>query len=153
MSKFVDHIFTIHNNPFILFPLICEFFKTTPTKSGNLLLAYLVLPLVLNERSRATLLRVNTRSSILSFATKKENLFGLPERVETYKNLTNQCILHSKDMGIMAINDDLSVVIVGDIPKTSPDYNDHLKASRNIHKILKELDVVTIYRLLGVKAL
>ena len=153
MSKFVDHIFTIHNNPFILFPLVCEFFKNCPPKSNNLLMAYLVLPLVLNEQCRATLIKVNIRSSILSFAGKKENIFGLPERVETYKNLTNQCILHSKNMGVIDINDDLSVVIVGDIPKIGSDFSDHLKASKNIHKILKELDVVTIYRLLGVKAL
>jgi len=153
MSKFVDHIFTIHNNPFMLFPLICEFFKTTPTKSNNILLAYLVLPLVLNEQCRTTLIKAKTTSSILSFATKNENLFGLPERLEDYKNLTNQCILQAKNMGIIAINDDLSVSVLGAVPSTSADFKDHLKASKNIHKIIKELDVVTVYRILGVKAL
>ena len=153
MSKYIDSIYKIHNNPFILTPLLLEFFKKSTTRDNDILLAYLIFPLVLNEVSQNFIFSANTRSSISSFKRKKENLYGLPERIERYKDITNKCLQHAIDNKYIQINDDLSVEVLEKKITSVQSLSTALKASSNLHKIFKDLEVVAIYRSLGVKAL
>ncbi len=153
MSKFTNNIYKIHNNPFVLTPLIIEFFRKIQPKPKNILLAYLVLPLTLNEISRNNLKKAKSNSSIHTFSNKKENFFGLQTRVQTYKIMTNKCIQYAVDNELLNVNNDLSVGILCDPMIIVDGLKDSSKASSNLHKIFKELDVVAIYRLLGIKEL
>jgi hypothetical protein len=153
MSEFVDSIYQIHNNPFVLAPLFVEFFRHIQPKPKNILLAYLVLPLVLHEDSKQWLFRAKTTSSIHTFSNKKENLFGLQERIQLYKDLTNQCIQYAIDNQMIKISGNLIVEVLTTENETVENLNKSLKASSNLHKIVRDLDVVAIYRLLGVKEL
>lgn len=153
MSKFVDSIYKIHNNPFILAPLIIAFYKNLDPTPQNILLAYLILPLVLNEESRNNLKNAKTTSSLHTLSAKNENFFGLPERVQRYKKMTNKCIQHSINNGWIKIKEDLSVDVLIDKINGNEELKDSFKASLNLYKIFKDLDAVTIYRLLGVKEL
>ena len=49
MSKFVENISTLQNNIFILTPLLVSFYKNLKPMDKNILLAYFVFPLVLNN--------------------------------------------------------------------------------------------------------
>ncbi|NCD00119.1 MAG: hypothetical protein EOL95_10520 [Bacteroidia bacterium] len=158
MNKFVDSVYKVHNNPFAFTPLIVVFYGQLPRKQKNILLAYLVLPLILNVRSKQTLQTVMTTSSIHSFIdskdkNKRENIFGLPERIQNYKEITNQCIQHAIDNKWIKIHEDLSVEVLTRIDNKVKNLDHSFKASSNLHKIFKDLDVVSIYRLLGVKKL
>lgn len=153
MSKFVDSIYQIHNNPFVLAPLFVEFFRHIQPKFNNILLAYLVLPLVLHEDSKQSLVHAKTTSSIHTFNNKKENLFGLHERIRLYKDLTNQCIQYAIDNQMIKINENLIVEVLITKNKTVENLKKSLIASSNLHKVFRDLDVVAIYRLLGVKDL
>ncbi len=158
MNKFIDSIYRIHNNPFVLTTLIVAFYEKLEKKPKNILLAYLVLPLVLNERSKQTLQTAKITSSIHSFIDsknkeKRENVFGLPERIKNYQELTNQCIQHAIDNQWLKINEDLSVEFLTKNENKVENLSQSYRASLNLHKIFKDLDVVTIYRLLGVKEL
>ena len=158
MNKFIDSVYKIHNNPFIFTPLIVAFYEQLEKKPKNILLAYLVLPLVLNERSKQTLQNVRKTSSIHTFIyssdkSKRENVFGLPERIKNYKEITNQCIQHAIDNQWIKVNDDLSIEFLKKVGNKVENLNQSFKASSNLHKIFRDLDVVAIYRLLGVKEL
>lgn len=153
MSKIVNNIYKIHNNPFVFTPLIIEFFKSSESKPKDILLAYLILPLVLYETSRKSLVFARTTSSLITFSKKKENFFGLPERVAQYKDITNQCIQYAIDNEIIQINNELTVEILIDQSNTIQNLKQELIASSKLHKIFKDLDVVAIYKLLGVKEL
>ena len=153
MSKFADSIYQVHNNPFVLAPLFVEFFRYIQTTPKNILLAYLVLPLVLHEDSKQSLVRARNTSSIHTFSEKKENLFGLPDRVRLYKDLTNQCLQYAIDNQIIKINENLIVKVLTTKNKIVENLNESLKASSNLHKVFRDLDAVAIYRLLGVKEL
>lgn len=48
MSKFIENISILQNNTFILTPLLVAFYKNLKPTDKNILLAYFVLPLVLN---------------------------------------------------------------------------------------------------------
>lgn len=67
MNKYINSIYKVHNNPFIFTPLIVAFYEKIEKKPKNILLAYFVLPLVLNKSSKQTLQTVNITSSIHSF--------------------------------------------------------------------------------------
>ena len=153
MSKLLGSIYQIHNNPFVLSPLFVEVFRHIQPMPKNILLAYLVLPLVLHEDSKQSLVRARTTSSIHSFSKKKENLFGLQERICLYKDLTNQCIQYAIDNQMMKIGDNLIVEVLIKENNTVENLKKSLNAASNLHKIFRDLDVVAIYRLLGVKEL
>jgi len=158
MNKFIDNVSKIHNNPFVFTPLIVAFYEKIGEKPKNILLAYLILPIVLNERSKQTLQTVRTTSNIHTFMdskdkSKRENVFGLPERIKNYKEITNQCIQHAIDNQWIKVNEDLSIEFLKKVENKVENLNQSFKASSNLHKIFRDLDVVAIYRLLGVKEL
>jgi hypothetical protein len=158
MSKYVDSIYKINNNIFILTPLFVVFYKNLKPTPKNLLLSYLVLPLVLYKTSQQKIKTSNSRSSIFSFLNskekiKRENVYGLPKRVQEYKELTNQCILYAINCGWLKLNEDLSITVLKEQKNNIENLNDAFKASSKLCNIFQELDAVAIYRQLGVKKL
>ena len=51
MSKYADSVYKINNNIFVFTPLFVAFYKNLKPNPKNLLLSYLVLPLVLHKTS------------------------------------------------------------------------------------------------------
>ncbi|NQT60163.1 MAG: hypothetical protein HQ557_14360 [Bacteroidetes bacterium] len=153
MSKAIKHIYKLHNNPFFLTPVIIGFYNKYHSQDKNLLLAYLILPLVLHDETKNWLKKAIASSSLSSFGRKKENYYGLPDRLVEYKHLTNQCLQYAQDNKLISIHEDLSVEVLSTELRCSGQLKDSLKASENFVKIIKDLDVITIYRLLGVKSL
>ncbi len=158
MSKYVDSLHKINNNIFVLTPLFVAFYKNLEPTSKNLLLAYLVLPLILYKTSQQKIKTSNSRSSIFSFLnskekTKRKNVYGLPKRVQEYKEITNQCMLYAVDNGWLKLNDDLSVAVLKEQKNNIENLDDAFKSSSKLCNIFQELDVITIYRQLGVKEL
>lgn len=153
MSKVVENIYKIHNNPFIFTPLIIKFYEKYFGQEKDVLLSYLILPLVLHEDTKLWLCKANVRSSLHTFGAKKENFFGLPKRIVEYRDVTNKCLQNALNKKMIVINDNLSVQVIDSNSHCEASLKKSLKASANITKILKSLDVVAIYRLLGVKKL
>jgi hypothetical protein len=153
MNNAIDSYSVIHNNPFTLAPLFREFYSSLPPAPKNLLLSYLVLPLVLYPESRKFLTNANKASSIRTMRKEHGRFYGLPERVQEYRRLTNLCIQYASDLGALELNNDLSLVVNGrklDLalcPDSSP------KAARNLGKLLSPYEPPAVYRLLGVTSL
>lgn len=153
MSKAVESIYNLYNNPFNLSPLIVGFYKSYNGQPKDILLSYLVFPLVLYETSREWLKNAKKTSSIRTFCRKNKNLYGLPERVAEFKEITNQCLQYSIDNKFLEIDDTLTVHVVNQNKNCDSSLNTSFKASANLPKLFNELDIVAIYRLLGVKKL
>ncbi len=158
MSKYVDSIYKINNNVFVLAPLFVAFYGKLQPTSKNLLLSYLVLPLVLYRTSQQKIKNSNKTSSVFTFLdsknkTKRENVYGLPKRVQEYKDITNQCILYAINEGWLKLNDDLSVSVLKNQKNNIENLDNAFKASSKLCNIFQELDSVAIYRQLGVKEL
>ncbi len=158
MSKYVDSIYQINNNIFVLTPLFVAFYKNLSPTPRNLLLSYLVLPLVLYKPSQEKIKKSIKTSSIFTFlqssiSSKRESIYGLPKRVQEFKDITNQCILYALENEWIKLNDDLSITVLKEQENNIENLNDAFKASSKLFNIFKDLDVVTIYRQLGVKEL
>lgn len=155
MSKSVDSYYTLYNNPFLLSCIIVQFYKHYNSKQSNdLLLSYLILPLTLYESSKLALQRANKQRSIRTFVKDSKRLFGLADRLNEYKKMTNLAIQYAIDQGFLHIDKTLSVTID---PENKPVlYNglkSYLKAAENLAKMLNETELVAVYRQFGIKKL
>ncbi len=153
MSKYIDSIYKTHNNVFIFTPLIVNFYNNLEVTQKNILLAYLVLPMTLHKDSRNTLKNARTTSSIHTYRNKKDNLFGLPERVQNYKEITNNCLQYALNQKWLQMNEDLSIDVLKNQGNNLGNLDISYKASSNLCKVFKNMEVVTIYKLLGIKNL
>ena len=153
MSKYIDNLYEAHNNIFIFTPLIIKFYKDLQPIPKNILLSYLVLPMVLHEDSKNNLKNAKTTSSIHTYMNKNDNLFGLPNRVQNYKKITNNCLQYALAQNWIKINDDLSITVTQEQDNKIENLNISFRASSNLYKIFGELGVVEIYKLLGMKKL
>lgn len=158
MSKYVDSVYKINNNIFIFTPLFVAFYKNLKPNPKNLLLSYLVLPLILHKTSQEKIKNSKTTSSIFTFLdskdkNKRENVYGLPKRVQDYKEITNQCILYAIKNKWLELNDDLSVAFLKEQKNSIASLDSAFRASSKLCNIFQNLDVVSIYKQLGVKEL
>ncbi len=153
MSNVIKYNHIVHNNTFLLTTLLHVFYKNYKGQEKDMLLAYLILPLVLNGTTKKNLKRSKTTSSIHSFTRKKENLYGLQKRISEYVELTNKCIQNGIDNRLFVVNKDLKIKVIDEEVLDIPSLKDSIKASSNLVKVLKDLDVISIYRLLGIKTI
>lgn len=152
MSRAVDSIYNILNNPFKLMELIVCFYSSYENKDNDILLSYLVLPLVLNQDSRKKLLNLHKNCNLLSLTKNSDSVVGLEQMIEEYKDITNECIQIAILNGYLKLNKNKSLVRTDkDLKIQSFKFSDEYVATRNFAVILKSNDIVTIYRMLGVK--
>lgn len=153
MSNAIKSYATIHNNPFILAPLFESFFSELPKKPRNILLSYFVLPVVLYPPSRSFLTNANAKSSIRTMSRSRERFYGVWERLEQYRALSNLCLQYAVDSNSIKIEDDLSVLFVSSNLDSSLCPESSVKAARRLANIFALYEIVAVYRYFGVKAL
>lgn len=152
MSKAIQSFATIYNNPFIFVPLFSEFYASMGSKPNSVLAAYVVLPLCLHEESRKFFANAKTTSSLHTFVRIRSRLYGFQERVTRYRAITNTTLQHGLNLHLLQIGSDLSVKAQ---QPQSADFcpPDSADAARKLGKIVEPFDMVTLYRVLGIKAL
>lgn len=154
MIKRIEYLYTLYNNIFAYTPLLHSFYEEYIGQHKDILLSYLILPLVLNETSRNKLVKLTARSSLFTFCKYEECIIGLPERIKQYKAVTNDCIQYGVDRGLFTVSDSLHIEVSK--LENSENFivnNDKIKAAKKIAMILKSFDIPTIYRNLGVAEL
>ena len=154
MIKRIEYLYTLYNNIFAYTPLLHSFYEEYIGQDKDVLLSYLILPLVLNETSRNKLVKLTARSSLFTFCKYEECIIGLPERIKQYKAVTNDCIQYGVDRGLFTVSDSLHIEVSK--LENSENFivdNDKIKAAKQIAMSLKSFDIPTTYRNLGVAEL
>jgi hypothetical protein len=144
---------TLFYSPFVLAPIIENFYSHSRTIPKNFLLSYLVLPITLNRESRDFLVKATSRSSLRTFSEERVRLYGLAERVQRFRTLTNTCLQLCIDTRGLKIEDDLSITKLAHNLTNSAAPKGSIKAAVRLAKLLDPYDVPAIYRFLGVEAL
>ncbi|CAI1670274.1 three component ABC system middle component [Serratia fonticola] len=155
MSSIIKNLSTLHYSPIILKDVIGLFYKDIGRTKNNILLSYLILPFYCNEKTfsffknaRRNKSTGSLTSSLITFNSKKENTFGLAEKIIEFKPLTNTCIQIIVGSNNAFIDDNMSLI--------AKDFNVDLDSNRkkailNMAEILTEFDVVSTYRILGIR--
>lgn len=153
MSSALKHIGIIECNIFTLTPLLVAFYRHMPHRKRNLLYAYLLFPIVLHKPSQK-LTTLNSRSRINRITDDTDIMAGFQDRLQFYKEYTNQCIQYAVECGALVIDTEHLTLTTGKQVKfyTNPKLEIALKVSNLLPKILKQ-DVVTTYIQLGIHQL
>ncbi|UDU83175.1 three component ABC system middle component [Pseudomonas sp. HN2-3] len=147
-----DHLYTLHRTPFALAPVIQSFYQHWEPVEKDVLLSYLILPLVTYKPMHAFLHRARRDSSVRTMAADVERLIGLALRVEEFKPITNAALLILAAEKSLEITPDLSVRTLQK-PRSANADKALLKYGQKLAMVLSGENVVSIYRMLGLKSL
>lgn len=147
-----DHIYTLHRTPFAMAPLLHTFHDEAEAKENGILLSYLILPLLLYPPMQAFLKGANKRSTLRTLCDDHRRLIGLGVRVQEFKPLTNSALQILLTEKRVALGDGMALTSVGQIHEKSA-RADLLKMSKKLAVIFADIEVVSIYRTLGLKSL
>lgn len=148
----IENIFTLQRSPIALAPVIHQFFASSQPRERDLLLSYLVLPMVLYPAMQEYLLTVRKTSNLRTLCKEQSRLVGITRNTQQFKPLTHAALLVLKAEQGIEITDDLTVKSVGDVRAANANPK-QLEAARRMSMVCAEADVVSIYRTLGFKSL
>ena len=148
----IDHIFTLQRTPFALAPVIHRFYEGSEARERDVLLSYLVLPIVLYPPMRTYVMGVRATSSMRTMCKEQSRLVGLAARVQDFKSLTNAAMLILVAERGIKVTDSLSVRSIG-VVRAANANKELLDAGRKLATVFSGEDVVSIYRTLGLKSL
>lgn len=147
-----DHLYTLHRTPFALAPVIQSFYQHWEPVEKDVLLSYLILPLVTYKPMHAFLHRARRDSSVRTMAADVERLIGLALRVEEFKPITNAALLILAAEKSLEVTPDLCVRTLQK-PRSANADKALLKYGEKLAMVLSGENVVSIYRMLGLKSL
>ncbi|HFJ0421583.1 TPA: three component ABC system middle component [Pseudomonas aeruginosa] len=147
-----DHLYTLHRTPFALAPVIQNFYQHWEPVEKDILLSYLILPLVTYRPMHAFLNRARRDSSVRTMASDASRLIGLAIRVEEFKPITNAALLILTAEKSLEITPELSVRSIQK-PRSVNSDKSLLRYSQKLAMVLSGENVVSIYRMLGLKSL
>ncbi len=147
-----DHLYTLHRTPFSLAPVIQNFYQHWEPVEKDVLLSYLILPLVTYKPMHNFLKWSRRDSSVRTMAADSERLIGLALRVEEFKPITNAALLILAAEKSLEITPELSVRSLQN-PQSINSDKSLLKYSQKLAMVLSGENVVSIYRMLGLKSL
>ena len=152
MNTAADHLYTLHRNAFALAPVIQSFYLNRGPIEKDVLLSYLVLPLVSFPAMQEYLHTANRTSSIRTMTSESSRLIGLSLRISEYEPITNKALLILRSDESLQLSDDLSVRVSENRNSENADPK-ILRYARQLAMVFRNESVVTIYRMLGLKSL
>jgi hypothetical protein len=149
----IEYYVTLTHSPLILTPIIDHFFKALKPFEKNILLGYLVLPIVLHPASQSFLSGANSRSSVRTFCSDRIRLAGLPQRIADWRKTSGLAMQNSIDCERLILHENLSIEFKQRQPEITTRMLLETNAAKRLASIFEPYDIPTIYRLLGVNVL
>lgn len=147
-----DHLYTLHRTPFALAPVIQSFYEHWEPIEKDVLLSYLILPLVTYKPMHSFLSRARRDSSVRTMAADSARLVGLAMRVEEFKPITNAALLILAAEKSLEVTAELSVRSLQKPLSINSDKS-LVRYGQKLAVVLSGENVFAIYRMLGLKSL
>lgn len=151
MSNLISDVVNIKYNSFNLAPAMLSYYEHCQVQRDNILLLYLLFPVVLNRDWIMGSPRVQQRSRLESWVRdNKIHIEGLPERISTFQHLAETTLQYCVDMDYVEVNDKNNVVV-----KNNPFKNkDRFATSaERLTKLIGNCTPAKVYATLGIKKL
>lgn len=105
MTSAIEHLGNLHQNPYILAPLIEVFYRELAVEKRDTLLSYLILPLIFNKDVFPLLKVVRNDSTFFTKFKDKSVLSDVSSRVTDFKSVTNSCMQILFELNVFSISD------------------------------------------------
>lgn len=151
MSNFLSEVVKIQYNSFTLAPALLSYYENCQVKKDNILLLYLLFPVVLNRDWIDGAPRVQKRSRLESWVKDNRiHVEGLPERITTFQRLSETTLQFCIDMEYVAVNEMNNVVV-----KCNPYRNRgrFTESAIRLTKLIGNNSPSKVYATLGIKEL
>lgn len=152
MNDIVKSYQDIHFNAFTLCPLIISFYKGCRIKGDNILLAYLIPPLLFNVEWQSKLKIIRSTSRLELWSTNKElHLQGIQDRFEFFKSVVTESLQYCFDMKWLSF-DENNDIHVGRSKRwhALPVEDMMLKEAASLPKLFNGHTIAEIYVKLGI---
>lgn len=144
---------SIKFNAFSLAPLILSFFKDCRVSNDNVLLAYIVLPLIYSEKWSSLNYRINTNSNIENWIVQdKMPINGLIDRMYFFMDFTTTILQYCFDRK-WAVLDSNNNVMVQNVQEWDKPTDVTVKYASKINNLFQGMSVAQIYSSLGIDKL
>ena len=151
MSNIISEVVTIKYNSFNLAPAMLSYYENSQVKQDNILLLYLLFPVVLNQDWIMGSPRVQQRSRLETWVRdNKIHVEGLPERISTFQHLSETTLQYCVDMDYVTVDEKNNVVV-----KNNPfKHKDLLTTSaERLTRLIGKSSPAKVYATLGIKEL
>lgn len=148
MSSIIDDIYAIHYNPFKYGDYMASFYNGLDPKENNILLSQLVIPLCSHPIFSQRLKNIRKNSTLWTIFGKREEFFDLQERIDEFKNLTEQTIYYCLANEWLDFNSNNLMLIF------NTNNNQSFVVQKNaaqLARLLSDYSIVEIYDFLGVQ--
>jgi|GEM_PF-5992686 len=152
MANAIHQLGVLSHSPYLLAPLLQEFYQHVDIQPKSILLSYLVLPLLFNPTSQAKLQRIS-RSTLNTKFSDPSMVEGLEKRLSDFKEITNMTMQVLIEQGVIKIAPDLSVQYLKEHLQKDHCKPEHIKAAKNLAKLVNPFAVKDCYRILRIKQL
>ena len=145
------YIQVLNTNPFFCGLILQSFYKGFGKKHCDILLQYLVLPIVLYGETRKTLSEINIKTDLDRYVEKnKLSLLELQDRIEQFKKLTNLAMIYLHNKAKIKLDAEIEVIESINYETFSDDLKNYLKASYYLGCLLSNSDTPSICKTLNV---
>lgn len=144
---------TIKFNAFSLAPLVLSFFKDCTVSKDNVLLAYLILPMIYSEKWRNLDYGIRTDSDIRNWIMKdKVPTNGLVERLVFFQEFTTTILQYCFDKKWASLDENNNIIVQNILEWNDPS-NATMKYVSKINNLFHGMTVAQIYSSLGIDKL
>ena len=152
MSDPISHLYTLHTNPFLFATTLHGFYESLGPRQHSVLLAYLVLPIVLEQKNRDFLQKAKSNSNLRTMLTHRDLLTGIPQRLDDCREVTIDTLKYLVSAHLLEVEGS-TVVLGSSRPTDLTAPSGTVAAARKLAEFFKPFDIPTIYRLVGVMQL
>jgi hypothetical protein len=145
------HIKNININPFWGGIIIQAFHNGYNKEECPLNLHYTVLPIVMYKDSRKIFENITIRASLTKIVDENPITFSeLQNRIWDMRRLTNMSLVNLNNSGKISLKSDVEIIETIDYQKFTGDTGPFLRAASYLGKLLRELSVLEVYKILKV---
>lgn len=151
MSNIISEVVKIKFNSFTLAPAMLSYYENCQVKRDNVLLLYLLFPVVLNSDWIGGSPRAQKRSRLETWV--KENRIhveGLPERISTFQRLSETTLQYCIDMEYAKVDEKNNVVVTKNPFKNKGGFID---SAIRLTRLIGNSTPAKVYATLGIKEL
>ena len=137
-------------NIFNLAPVIMSFYKECNVKQDNLLLSYLIIPLICSTKWDGNLVKIQKRSNLVHWLREnKIPIEGLSEKIYFFQSYTTSALQYCFDMKWAYIDENNNIVLT-DNKEWDKKGIINMQTAQKISSLFKEMTVTQIYSSFGI---
>lgn len=151
MSNIISEVVKVRFNSFTLAPVVLSYYENCQVKRDNVLLLYLLFPVVLNSDWIGGSPRAQRRSRLETWVKEnKIHVEGLPERIATFQRLSETTLQYCIDMEYATLDDKNNVVVKTNPYKSRSRYTD---SAVRLTRLIGSSSPAKVYATFGIREL